>query len=297
MRDARQRLVHRHMHIGIAGDALHVAERLLHRLAERDADVLGGVVVVDVQVALGLDRDVDARVARQQIEHVVEEADAGRNRRDAPAVEVDFDLDVGFLGLALHRAFAHGESFDLRGLLSGLRPISPLRRRPTVSGGGGGADHPQHRQRTDAAAGRPPLDRLAGRQADQRSPDRRQDRDSTGVRDRPHRERPASRSALTGDIVPVRPPVEPMPIAPRRAGAGIDDVGPRDFARQKISSPRKYLGGSRRQAVKTLEIALGDGDNRQLCSYFGHGIAPTRQNAEHPSDCLASAVRMWRFTM
>ena len=84
MRDAGQRLVHRHMHVGIAGDALHVAERLLHRLAERDADVLGGVVVVDVQVALGLDRDVDARMPRQQIEHVVEEADAGRDRRTRP---------------------------------------------------------------------------------------------------------------------------------------------------------------------------------------------------------------------
>ena len=90
--------------LGIAGDALHVAERLLHRLAERDADILGGVVVVDVQVALGLDRDVDARVARQQIEHVVEEADAGRDVRDALAVEIDRDLDVGLLGGALDRA-------------------------------------------------------------------------------------------------------------------------------------------------------------------------------------------------
>ncbi len=55
-RHARQRLVHRHVHVGVAGDALHVAERLLHRLAERDADILGGVVVVDMQVALGLAR-------------------------------------------------------------------------------------------------------------------------------------------------------------------------------------------------------------------------------------------------
>ena len=85
----------------------HVAERLLHRLAERDADILGGVVVVDVQVALGLDREVDARMTRQQVEHVVEEADPGRNRRRAGAVEIDRDLDVGFLGGAFDRAFAH----------------------------------------------------------------------------------------------------------------------------------------------------------------------------------------------
>ena len=121
MRDARQRLVHRHVHVGIAGDALHVAERLLHRLAERDADILGGVVMVDMQIALGLDRDVDARMPRQQIEHVIEEADAGRDLRAAGAVEIDFDLDVGFLGLALDGGFAHGESsLYLRAFYQGL---------------------------------------------------------------------------------------------------------------------------------------------------------------------------------
>jgi hypothetical protein len=129
-RDARQRLVHRHMHIGIARDALHVAESLANRLAERDADILGGVVVIDVQIALGLDRDVDARVARQQVEHVIEEADAGRHRRAAGPVEIDFDLDLGFLGLALHGRFAHFEplavSFTRAPFIRGL-PDSPPR--------------------------------------------------------------------------------------------------------------------------------------------------------------------------
>ncbi len=66
----------------------------------------GGVVVVDVQVALGLDRDVDARVTAREIEHVVEEADAGRDVGDTLAVEIDRDLDVGLLGGALDRALA-----------------------------------------------------------------------------------------------------------------------------------------------------------------------------------------------
>ena len=56
---------------------------------------------------LALTRDVDARVARQQVEHVVEEADAGRDRRRAGAVEIDRDLDVGFLGGPLHGRLAH----------------------------------------------------------------------------------------------------------------------------------------------------------------------------------------------
>jgi hypothetical protein len=57
---------------------------------------------------------------RQQIEHVIEEADAGRNRRAAAAVEIDLDLDVGVLGLALHGRFAHGKSLDPRAFYQGL---------------------------------------------------------------------------------------------------------------------------------------------------------------------------------
>ena len=49
---ARQRLVERHVGVPVAAHALLVADRLRERLAERDADVLHGVVRVDVQVAL-----------------------------------------------------------------------------------------------------------------------------------------------------------------------------------------------------------------------------------------------------
>ena len=47
------------------------------RLAERDPDVLHGVVAAGLEVAAGLDLDVDERVAREQRQHVVEEAHAG----------------------------------------------------------------------------------------------------------------------------------------------------------------------------------------------------------------------------
>ena len=126
-RDARQRLVHRHVDAGIAVDAGHVAERLLHGLAERDADVLGGVVMVDVQVADRLHRDVDAGMAGQQIEHMVEEADTGRSAAHTRPIEVDRDLDVGLLGLALDRRLAHALPLGSRRpktrLLTGRAPL------------------------------------------------------------------------------------------------------------------------------------------------------------------------------
>ena len=109
--DARQRLVHRHVDTGVAGDAGHGAERLLDRLSERDADIFGGVMMVDVKVANRLHGDVNARMPGKQIEHMVEEADAGRDVGHACPVEVHADLDVGLLGLALDGRRAHEKCF------------------------------------------------------------------------------------------------------------------------------------------------------------------------------------------
>ena len=63
--------------------------------------ILRGVVEIDVQVALGLQRDVDQGVARELLQHVVEEADAGRDVIGAGAVEIDGRLDLGLLGGAI----------------------------------------------------------------------------------------------------------------------------------------------------------------------------------------------------
>ena len=79
---------------------------------ERDADILDRVVVVDVAVALGANRHIDQRMARELVEHVVEEADAGQNVRLARTVEIDLDLDRGLVGLARNGALAHGLPFD-----------------------------------------------------------------------------------------------------------------------------------------------------------------------------------------
>ena len=61
-RDLHERFVERHL---IGREPAHaglVAERLLHRFAERDADVLDRVVGVDLEIALALDGQVHAAV-------------------------------------------------------------------------------------------------------------------------------------------------------------------------------------------------------------------------------------------
>src|SRR5262249_25020281 len=65
--------------------------------------------------------------------HVVEEPDAGRNRRNAGPVEVDRDLDVGLLGAAPDRAFAHEWIFRVEPrLLSGLGRLRHSRPPPQL---------------------------------------------------------------------------------------------------------------------------------------------------------------------
>ena len=79
-----QRLVHRHHGRAVAPDPGAVAERLVERLAEHDADVLDRVVGAGLEVAVGLDLQAEPPVAGQQVEHVVEEADPGRWRSPLP---------------------------------------------------------------------------------------------------------------------------------------------------------------------------------------------------------------------
>ena len=90
-----------------------VAERLVERLAEREAGVLDGVVRARLEVALHAHVEVERAVARHGVEQVVEEADAGLALARARAVEVERQLDVGLAGGAV----------DLRGAAHARRSI------------------------------------------------------------------------------------------------------------------------------------------------------------------------------
>ena len=61
----------------ITAQAFFVADRQRHRLAQGDANVFHRVMTVNMQVACGLDVQVDQPMAGNLIEHVVKKADAG----------------------------------------------------------------------------------------------------------------------------------------------------------------------------------------------------------------------------
>ena len=91
----RPALVHRDGGLPVAVDARAIAERLVQRLAEADPDVLDGVVRAGLQVAAGPHGEIEAAVARQQVQHVIEEADAGVALALAVAVQRQRQVDVG----------------------------------------------------------------------------------------------------------------------------------------------------------------------------------------------------------
>ena len=99
----RERLVQRRRRVAEAADAGPVAERPVECLAERDAGVLDGVVLVDVEVAVDLQVEVHAGVERERVQHVVEEADAGRDGRATGAVDHEPRRDAGLARRARDR--------------------------------------------------------------------------------------------------------------------------------------------------------------------------------------------------
>ena len=52
-------------------------KRAAHGFAQRDAQVLDGVVLIHVEVALGNDVEVHRSVPRDELQHVIEETNAG----------------------------------------------------------------------------------------------------------------------------------------------------------------------------------------------------------------------------
>ena len=64
--------------------------------AEHERDVLDRVVLVDLEVAVGVDREVEQAVVGERAEEVVVEADARSSMRGvAGAVEAERDRDLG----------------------------------------------------------------------------------------------------------------------------------------------------------------------------------------------------------
>jgi hypothetical protein len=102
----RQRVVHRHDEVPGAVDPLSRAERLQRRLAERNADVLDGVMLIDIEIARRFQREIEAAVPGKEFQHVVEEPDAGTDVVAALAVNHQPAANLRFGGASIERGGA-----------------------------------------------------------------------------------------------------------------------------------------------------------------------------------------------
>ena len=72
-----ERLVHRHEKVTGAQYAFAISQRLIESLAQSDADILDAVVLIDIQVAIAFETKIERSVACKELQHVIEEANAG----------------------------------------------------------------------------------------------------------------------------------------------------------------------------------------------------------------------------
>ena len=97
-----QGFVHRDDAAAVAGDPSLVAHCPGDGLSQDDPGIFDGMVIVDLQVPVRLDRQVKESVPGESVQHMVEEADPGIDLRDAGAVQVQLDLYAGLRGIPLN---------------------------------------------------------------------------------------------------------------------------------------------------------------------------------------------------
>lgn len=97
---AAQGFVHRQIGVSIARDAAEIAKRFDEGFADNNARILHRMMHIDVEIALGSDMKINARMFGETFQHVIKEPDAGLNIARPRPIEVEGDCDVGFLGFA-----------------------------------------------------------------------------------------------------------------------------------------------------------------------------------------------------
>jgi hypothetical protein len=88
--------IHRKGKVPVTADTGFVAKSFSDRLAKADTDVFNGVVRIHVQIALRFHIEIDEAVAGEQVEHVIEKADARVEIGRAGSIQVELQFDLRF---------------------------------------------------------------------------------------------------------------------------------------------------------------------------------------------------------
>jgi hypothetical protein len=69
-------------------------------------------MLVHIEIAASVDFEIERAVARNQFEHVIEEADSGGDARPSASIQIQLQPDVGFVGLAMNLGSAWHSEFS-----------------------------------------------------------------------------------------------------------------------------------------------------------------------------------------
>src|SRR5579875_587122 len=112
--DDGQGFIHWHHKIPSAVDAFTVAKGFGEQLAEHDADVFDGVVLVDIEIAIGREFQIEAAVLGKELQHVIEKPDAGGYFVAAAAFDAKRAGDPGLGGVAIESGGSHSANTSSR---------------------------------------------------------------------------------------------------------------------------------------------------------------------------------------
>src|SRR5690625_1336111 len=94
-----QSLIQRYMNVSVALDAAFVANGPVKSPTQCNAEILDGVVIIDMCVAHCRDVEVDQPVAGNLIQHVIEKGYPGFTVEPPLAIEIDGNRNPGLLGV------------------------------------------------------------------------------------------------------------------------------------------------------------------------------------------------------
>src|SRR6185295_5417626 len=106
-RHHRQRFIHGEHKISSAVDSAAIAQRFRKQLPEHDPHIFDGMVLVDVEITLRLELQIESAMFGEQLEHVVEEADPGRDFVSAAAFNAEPPANLRLFGIALDGRRSH----------------------------------------------------------------------------------------------------------------------------------------------------------------------------------------------
>ena len=97
-RHLNQSLIQRCHELSESINSTTISQGLGKGLAQSDAHILVGVMVVDMRVTNGMDIEINQSVAADLVKHVIKKRHTGAHLATAAAIEIQTHPDIGFAG-------------------------------------------------------------------------------------------------------------------------------------------------------------------------------------------------------